>query len=110
MREATSLLIADEPLRALEQYAANGKLHLAPHQNAAINKLIADYGNLQEQKFSKAIALTATNAEARLINEGVQAKRKATEQLGRYSVQLPNGERAYPGDRVMLTTRTLGRR
>ena len=103
MREAVSLLIKNEPLQALERYAANGKLHLATHQRAAIEKLIADYGNLLEDKFSKAIALTATNAEARLINQGVQAKRKATKQLGSYSVRLPNGERVHTGDRVMLT-------
>jgi conjugative relaxase-like TrwC/TraI family protein len=103
MQEATSLLIANEPLQALERYAANGKLHMAAHQRGAIEKLIADYGNLPEHKFPKAIALTATNAEARLINQGVQAKRKATKQLGGYAVSLPNGERVHTGDRIMLT-------
>lgn len=103
MREATKLLIENEPLQALERYAANGKLHLAAHQRGAVEKLIADYGNLPEHKFPTAIALTATNAEARLINQGVQAKRKATQQLGCYSVTLPNGERVHTGDRVMLT-------
>ncbi|HMO86388.1 MAG TPA: AAA family ATPase, partial [Lacipirellulaceae bacterium] len=103
MREATSLLIANQPQQALECYAANGALRLARHHRAAMDKLIADYGNLPPQKFAKAIALTATNAEARLINQGVQAKRKALQQLGRCSVQLPNGERVHAGDRVMLT-------
>ncbi|WP_428306716.1 MobF family relaxase [Lacipirellula sp.] len=103
MREATSLLIADEPQRALECYAANGALHLARHQRAAMDQLVADFGKLPEHKFASAIALTATNEESRQINAGVQAKRKAANHLGLYSVGLANGERAYVGDRVMLT-------
>lgn len=103
MREATKLLIDNEPQQALECYAANGALYLARHQRAAMEKLISDYGGLPAEKFSKAIAITATNEESRLINQGVQLKRKAAKQLGLHSVRLPNGERAFMGDRVMLT-------
>ena len=103
MKEATALLIRDEPKQALELYAANGALHLARHQRAAVEKLVADYGKLQNADFSKAIALTATNDEACRINQGVQAKRKAQSQLGITSVRLPSGDRIFANDRIMLT-------
>ena len=108
MKEAVSLLINDQPRQALELYAANDALTLAKHQSGAIMKLIFDYGRLEASAYGRAIALTATNEEARRINGGVQAYRKGAKQLGVDFVRLPNGERVYRNDRVLLTKNDYG--
>jgi ATP-dependent exoDNAse (exonuclease V) alpha subunit len=103
MREAVEHLIHDRPQKALKLYAANDALHLAPHHRAAMEKLIADYGKLKPRDLPESIALTATNEDARHINEGLQRKRKASRQLGFASLKLPNGERVYKNDRILVT-------
>lgn len=103
MREATALLIENQPEQALECYARNDALHIACHEQAAIEKLISDYAAIPAQKFASSIALTATNKEAGIINSGVQDKRRLCGQLGLSSAKLPNGERAYTGDRILFT-------
>jgi conjugative relaxase-like TrwC/TraI family protein len=103
MREAVEHLINDEPLKALKRYAENNALHLQPHRRAAIEKLIADYSKIRPKELPRALALTTTNEEARLINAGVQHKRKAARQLGFFFLKLPSGERIYKNDRVLLT-------
>lgn len=108
MREAAGLLINDQPLQALELYAANGALHLSRTQEGAILKLSIDYGKLQSHEFSNAIALTATNEEASRINSSVQSIRKGAGQLGIDSVRLANGQRLFKHDRVMLLQNDYG--
>jgi ATP-dependent exoDNAse (exonuclease V) alpha subunit len=103
MREAITLIIDNQPLRALELYAKNGALHLEKHQRAAIERLVADYCKLVPKDFPRALALTSTKEEARRINQAMQTKRKANRQLGLTSLRLPSGERVHKHDRVMLT-------
>lgn len=103
MREAVENLIRDQPLQALKLYAANGALHLEGTRQAAMAKLIADYAKLKSKDLPKAIALTTTNEEASFINAGMQRSRKAARRLGFVSMKLPNGERVFKNDRILLT-------
>jgi len=103
MKEALHAVINDEPERALELYAENDSLVIKPHRKSAIDKLVADYRKLNMKELSKSLVLTGTNEEAQDINGRIQGRRKFAGELGRNSVKLKNGERAYKHDRVLFT-------
>jgi conjugative relaxase-like TrwC/TraI family protein len=103
MKEALMELIDHGPQRALELYAANQALHLERHQNAAIEKLVADYRQLKPKELPSAMVLTTTNAEAFRLNQAIQSKRKAASELGFGSLRLANGQRVFKHDRILFT-------
>lgn len=103
MREAVYALIQNDPRQALDLYAANNSLRLEKSQQAATSRLIADYGTLTSEEYGKSLAVVSTRREATQINAGIQERRKASLQLGSQSIVLPNGERVFENDRIMVT-------
>lgn len=103
MRDALSNVIHDEPEAALEAFAENDSLVIAPHRKAAIGELVGDWFWNRTKDLKNTLVLTSTNAEATDINRRIQRGRQLRHELGRLSLRLPGGGRVFKHDRVVFT-------
>jgi conjugative relaxase-like TrwC/TraI family protein len=103
MRTAVHHLINNETQQALELYAKHDSIRMEKHKVAAIERLVTDFTKLPSKDIEKAIALTTTKKEAKVLNAAIQGRRKARNELGYTSLKLPNGERVHTYDVVLFT-------
>lgn len=102
MKRAVESVLADRPLDALQLYAKNDSLHIAKHKTAAIESLVHRYSTIKAAKLPHVAALTTTNKDASRINQAMQQKRKAANELGLSWTKLANGAVVHKGDIVVL--------
>lgn len=87
---------------ALSQYAAAGKLAVAPDQDQARRSLIGAWRSGRTDDLRGTLILAGTNEDVAQLNAMAQRARREDGELGRRSVRI-GSDRVFEGDRVLFT-------